>query len=136
MNDIDDDDDVPLVVVMTIDVAAVGAVDDDSSFDGGGGGWSIVAQIVFVRTGISIYRSIYTYIHALVSVYQHRVCRRRSNIPFVTVAVCVLCLPSFRITDLSLPLYSQWNTHILYSLGFLWLRVCGFVTRDAVLRRI
>ena len=59
----DDDDDVPLVVVMTIDVAAVGTVDDDSSFGGGGGGWSIVSQIVFVRTGISIYLYIHTYIH-------------------------------------------------------------------------
>ena len=64
MNDIDDDDDVPLVVVMTIDVAAVGTVDDDSSFGGGGGGWSIVSQIVFVRTGISnIYLSIYLSIY-------------------------------------------------------------------------
>ena len=59
----DDDDDVPLVVVMTIDVAAVGTVDDDSSFGGGGGGWSIVSQIVFVRTGIcNIYLSIYIHL--------------------------------------------------------------------------
>ena len=94
------DDVVPLVmVVVTIDVAADGTVDDDSSFGGGGGGsgWSIVTQIVFVRTGISIYRSIYTYIHTLVSVYQHRVCRRRTNIPFVMVAV--LCFKSAQLPD-------------------------------------
>ena len=59
------DDVVPLVmVVVTIDVAADGTVDDDSSFGGGGGGWSIVSQIVFVRTGISnIYLSIYLSIY-------------------------------------------------------------------------
>ena len=51
------------------DVAADGTVDDDSSFGGGGGGWSIVSQIVFVRTGISnIYLSIYLSIYTLVSV--------------------------------------------------------------------